>query len=86
MTVQEAAKVLEVSPRTVYYLCAAGEIPHRRYGVRRGVIRIDAAELNAYKARCMVRGVEGKGGSSVVKPVRRRPAGRSDGKPNRHLF
>jgi excisionase family DNA binding protein len=50
MTVQEAARALEVAPRVVYDLCRAGLLGHQRIGVRRGVIRITEADLAAYVA------------------------------------
>jgi excisionase family DNA binding protein len=41
MTVQEAAKRLEVSTGLVYKLCNMGKLGHCRIGAGRGVIRID---------------------------------------------
>jgi excisionase family DNA binding protein len=50
VTVQEAAKRLETVPRVVYDLCKAGVLGHHRIGVRRGVIRITEADVEAYIA------------------------------------
>lgn len=54
MTVQEAAEQLEISVATVYKLCAAGRLGHRRVGMRRGAIRIDAAHVEAFNLACEV--------------------------------
>jgi excisionase family DNA binding protein len=61
MTVAEAAKRLEVSPGTVYGLCASGQLAHERIGTGRGTIRISPESLDAFresaraKAEAMVR-------------------------------
>ena len=47
-TVQEAAKVLRVSPSAVYDLCRIRSLPHLRVGTGRGVIRIAQADLETY--------------------------------------
>lgn len=47
MTVNEAAKRLEVKPSMIYALCAAGKLAHHRIGVGRGVIRI--VEVDFYR-------------------------------------
>lgn len=54
MTVCEAATLLEVRASTVYALCSAGLLSHRRVGTGRGVIRIDRADLDDYLARTRV--------------------------------
>jgi excisionase family DNA binding protein len=54
MTVQEAAKCLEVSPGLVYKLLKAGKLAHARIGLGRGVIRIDPASLEEFKRGCRV--------------------------------
>jgi excisionase family DNA binding protein len=54
MNVSEAARLLEVKPATVYSLCAAGLLAHRRVGLGRGVIRITREALDAYIASCSV--------------------------------
>ena len=50
MTVQEAARQLEVSVHLVYRLCSAGRLAHTRIGLKRGVIRIDPADLAEFRA------------------------------------
>jgi excisionase family DNA binding protein len=54
MTVAEAARLLEVSPDLVYRLCRAGRLGHRRIGIRRGVIRIDPSDVEAFRAASRV--------------------------------
>lgn len=55
MTVKDAARYLEVSPSIVYDLVAARRISHYRVGAgKRGAIRLDLADLQAYKASCRV--------------------------------
>jgi excisionase family DNA binding protein len=54
MTVQEAARTLEVSPSLIYKLCAAGRLGHRRIGLGRGAIRVDHEHIAAYLRRCEV--------------------------------
>jgi excisionase family DNA binding protein len=54
MTVREVAARLEVTPATVYALCAAGKLGHLRVGVGKGAIRITEADLAAYVAACRV--------------------------------
>lgn len=48
MTVAQAAVILEVRPATVYALCRAGLIGHRRVGLGKGQIRLDRADVDAY--------------------------------------
>ena len=48
MTVREAAKLLEVSERTVYALCQSGQLACRRIGTRRGAIRITRDAIDLY--------------------------------------
>lgn len=48
MTVPEAAKLLGIKPSTVYALCAARRLAHARYGLGKGTIRIEPADLDAY--------------------------------------
>lgn len=59
MTVADAARALEVSERMVYLLCREGRLAHHRIGTGRGVIRIAAADLDAYRARCRVEATDG---------------------------
>jgi excisionase family DNA binding protein len=49
-TVKEAAKLLRVSPATVYALVANGTLPACRVGVGRGVIRIRDEDLQRFAA------------------------------------
>jgi excisionase family DNA binding protein len=54
MTVREAAQRLEITPALVYKLCRLGKMPHRRYGVGRGVVRITEGDLAIYLEMCRV--------------------------------
>ena len=54
MTVQEAARSLEVSIGTVYVLCRAGKLAHHRIGAGRGTIRIRTEDVAAYLDGCRV--------------------------------
>jgi excisionase family DNA binding protein len=65
MTVIEAAKLLEVQPSTVYALCAARRLGHSRYGLGKGTIRIEPADLDAYMRSSRVEAV-GVGGDDQV--------------------
>ena len=49
LTIKEAAKELNVSPRTISDLCGKGRIRHYRFGVGRGTVRIERADLEAYR-------------------------------------
>jgi excisionase family DNA binding protein len=83
VTVKQAAAALELSPRTVYYLCASGEIPCSRRGPKRGAVRIDPADLEEYRARS--RAAAGVPSPTLPPPTRRPALCRLDGKPPRHL-
>jgi excisionase family DNA binding protein len=50
--VKEAAEQLSVSPQTVYLLCKTGKLPHVRFGIGRGTIRITDQDLAAYVELC----------------------------------
>lgn len=52
LTPKQAAERLGVSDSLVYEWCAAGALPHYRFGRngRRGKILIDPAELDAFMA------------------------------------
>ena len=54
LTPKQAAERIGVSDSLVYEWCAAGLLPHYRFGRKgkRGCIRIDASELDAFLARC----------------------------------
>jgi excisionase family DNA binding protein len=60
MTVQEAAKILELSPSTVYDLCARKQLGHVKVGAGRRVIRISPADVSAYLAGRRVEPADGK--------------------------
>lgn len=45
LTVQEAAARMNVSPDTVYDMCAAGKLRHQRIGAGKGTIRIAPDDL-----------------------------------------
>jgi excisionase family DNA binding protein len=55
MTVKQAAARIGVSDSLVYELCKAGLIRHTRHGRpgKRGCIRIEEADLDAYRASCL---------------------------------
>src|SRR5579872_2359648 len=54
LTPNQAAEKAGVSTSLVYEWCAQGLLPHYRFGRqgRRGTIRIEEAELEAFLARC----------------------------------
>ena len=52
LTPAEAAGLLGLSPRAVYDLIAAGLLPCYRMGAGRGAIRLEPADVEAYKASC----------------------------------
>jgi excisionase family DNA binding protein len=54
LTPKQAAEKAGVSPSLVYEWCARGLLPHYRFGRagKRGTIRIDVAELEAFLGRC----------------------------------
>jgi excisionase family DNA binding protein len=47
LTVEQAAKLMNVAKRTVYDLCKSGQLRHRRLGTGRGTIRIAQADIAA---------------------------------------
>jgi len=52
--VSEAAAILRMAPHTVYRLIDNGELPAQKYPGAKGetpIIRIERAELRAFKAR-----------------------------------
>lgn len=53
MTVKSAAQRLAVSQSLLYELCASGSLPHVRIARpgSRGIIRIEAADLDGFIAR-----------------------------------
>lgn len=48
LSVRDVATQLNVSTQTIYDLCAAGKLPHRRIGVGRGAIRFTTGDVAAY--------------------------------------
>jgi excisionase family DNA binding protein len=54
LTPKQAAEKIGVSDSLIYEWCAAGLLPHYRFGRkgRRGCIRIAEAELDAFLSRC----------------------------------
>jgi excisionase family DNA binding protein len=54
LTSKQAAEKIGVSDSLIYEWCAAGVLPHYRFGRkgRRGTIRIDESELEAFLAGC----------------------------------
>lgn len=89
--VKASAALIGVSAGTVYDLCAAGKLVHRRIGARGGRIRISDAAIEAYLKSCEV----GPANCPAAKAeATRRPLpskvvkgrGRPDGKPVRSLW
>ena len=50
MTVKEAARLLSISPQSVYRLISSGRIPAYRLAVGRGAVRINEQDLLEYLA------------------------------------
>jgi excisionase family DNA binding protein len=48
MTVRGVAERLQVSPQTIYLLCARGKLGHVRVGTGRGTIRISEQHLEGF--------------------------------------
>ncbi len=57
LTVKQVAERLGCCPGTVYLLCAAGKLMHRRVGLGRGRIRVSEEDLAAYLAAAKVEGL-----------------------------
>jgi excisionase family DNA binding protein len=72
LTVAQAAPLLGVTPDTLYALCRLGQIAHRRLGPKRGMIRLTAEDVAAYRE-----GARRGGRAARRGPVRRaaRPQG-----------
>ena len=45
LTVKQVAERLALSPSQVYVLCNTGKLPHHRFGVGRGAIRVKEEQL-----------------------------------------
>jgi excisionase family DNA binding protein len=56
LTIKEAAVRLRVSVAMVYLLCSRGPLPHVRFGLGRGTIRIREEDLTAFIEGCKVEG------------------------------
>jgi excisionase family DNA binding protein len=84
MTVQEAAKLLEVKPATVYALCRAGLLGHLRIGTGRGTIRIEPEDLERFKAEARAKGMNPSAAKYTVKAMR--PAPRPSRAVAYHVF
>lgn len=54
ITVVETARKLNVSPATVYQLCATHRLPHLRIGSGRGAIRIEERDLQNFLDSCKI--------------------------------
>ena len=63
LTVREAAVKLRLSLASVYALCAAKKLRHARFGPNGGRIRIESADIEAYRKRQTVE-VEKVGGAA----------------------
>lgn len=54
MSVADAAKYLGLDRTSVYRMCDARKIRHRRMGLNGGRIVLDRADLDAYLESCVV--------------------------------
>jgi excisionase family DNA binding protein len=66
LTVQQAAKELNVSTDTIYEACEQEGLTHYRYGKGRGTIRIKRADLEAWQA---TRRVEARSDFALLREV-----------------
>jgi excisionase family DNA binding protein len=48
LTVKQVADRLCLSPSQIYVLCNSGKLPHHRFGVGRGAIRVTEEQLAEY--------------------------------------
>ena len=48
LTVKQVAERLGLSTSQVYALCASGKLPHHRFGVGKGALRISEEQLAAF--------------------------------------
>jgi excisionase family DNA binding protein len=62
LTVKEVAGRLQVSPATVYHLCAQRKLAHVRVGAKGGAIRIREQDLREFLASCQVESCDLPGG------------------------
>jgi excisionase family DNA binding protein len=73
LTVKEAAARLEVSTASVYLLCKAGKLPHRRLGLHSGAVRISEEDLNVYLEACKSRPPAEQPAGDAAPERKRRP-------------
>ena len=68
MTVNQAARLLEVAPSTVYELCRSGQLGHYRVG---RLVRIEPQDIDQFKqqARCPARPA-----AAGLRHIQQRPA------------
>ena len=73
LTVREVAVRLKISLASVYQLCGQGRLPHVRFGLRRGTIRIAEQDLTAFVEAC--KGAHRSTNAAGLKHIKARPAG-----------
>ena len=56
LRVKDVARILDVSPASVYALCAAGKLRHYRIGAARGALRFEKKAVDDYLAAARVEG------------------------------
>lgn len=72
MTVEAAAKYLEIGTSTLYALVEQGRIAHYRIGARgRGKIHFDRADLDEFKRACRVEAKDAMDPDPIPPPPRR---------------
>jgi excisionase family DNA binding protein len=69
-TPREAAEQLRVGLETIYDACRRGELGHARFGAGRGTIRIEEADLAAFKEAARSRPTTDEVGLKFIKPRR----------------
>jgi excisionase family DNA binding protein len=81
-SVKDAARLLGLSVDSVYALCKARKLKHRRKGMRQGRIEITEEAISEYLASCDVDIEQPPIPAPVVKPLQKaKPGLRFDGKP-----
>jgi excisionase family DNA binding protein len=71
LTAAEVAAVLKLDVTTIYQLCEAKKIRHSRFGIGRGVIRIEEAALEEYKKSCEIPARDASEETGEESPTRR---------------
>lgn len=66
ITIATAAESLGIKESTIRDIIRAGKLSHYRFGVGRGTIRIDPADLEVYRQRCLVGTPEPQTGRALV--------------------